>query len=78
MQELFDKGYTTLVTKCLDGNPANEFHKSLGGIFVGQSLFEPLGIYVGKENIYYHEDLAKSIEYNVKKLNNKNEHMKNI
>ena len=71
MKELLDKGYTTLVTKCLVGNPANEFHKSLGGIYVGQSIFEPMGIYVGKENIYYHEDLAKSFEYNMNKLNRK-------
>ena len=64
MKELIDKGYTTLVTKCLDGNLSNEFHKSLGGKFVGQSTFEPMGIYVGKDNIYYHENLAKSFEYN--------------
>ncbi len=69
MKELIDNGYTTLVTKCLDGNPSNEFHKSLGGVFVGQSTFEPMGIYVGKENIYYHKNLAKSYEYNMNKIN---------
>ena len=73
MQELIEEGYNTLVTKCLDGNPSNEFHKSLGGIFVGQSRFEPLGIYVGMENIYYHENLKKSLEYNKEIINKNNE-----
>ena len=68
MKELYDKGFRTLITKCLDGNPANEFHKSIGGTFVGQSDFEPLGILVGKENIYYHDDLEKSINHNIKLL----------
>ena len=71
MQDLLDQGYKTLVTKCLDGNPSNEFHKSLGGIYVGQSSFEPLGIYVGKENIYYHDDLEKSLNYNLDRINKK-------
>ena len=72
MKELLNKGYITLVTKCLEGNPSNEFHKSLGGVLVGQSTFKPMGIYVGKENVYYHEDLTKSLEYNIEKLNKKN------
>lgn len=71
MKDLLDQGYTTLVTKCLDGNPSNEFHKSMGGILIGQSTFEPLGIYVGKDNIYYHDDLEKSLNYNIDKLNRK-------
>ena len=70
MKDLFDQGFSTLVTKCLEGNPSNEFHKSLGGIYVGQTVYQPKGIFVGKENIYYHEDLEKSIEFNVKKINN--------
>ena len=72
MKELLNKGYITLVTKCLEGNPSNEFHKSLGGVLVGQSTFKPMGIYVGKENVYYHEDLTKSLEYNIEKSNKKN------
>ena len=34
---------------------------------MAQSAFEPLGIYVGKDNVYYHEDLEKSLNYNLKK-----------
>lgn len=77
MKDLISKGYTTLVTKCLDGNPSNEFHKSLGGILVGQTKYEPLGIYVGLENIYFHEDLEKSLNYNLEKIN-KNSKKNNI
>ena len=69
MKELLENGYSTLVTKCLVGNPANIFHKSIGGVFAGQSIFEPLGIYVGKENIYFHDDLQKSLNYNLEKIN---------
>ena len=71
MRELVDKGYKTFVSKCLDGNPANEFHKSLGGIYVGQSDYDPLGIHVGKENIYFHEDLEKTLNHNIEKMNQK-------
>ena len=71
MKELLDRGYKTFVSKCLDGNPANEFHKSLGGVYVGQSDFDPLGIHVGKENIYYHEDLEKTLKYNIEKMKQK-------
>ena len=71
MKDLLDRGYKTFVSKCLDGNPANEFHKSLGGVYVGQSDFSPMGIYVGKENIYYHDSLEKTLKYNIDRLNNK-------
>ena len=67
MQELLNEGYTELVTACLNGNPSNEFHKSLGGILVEQSEFEPLGIHVGTENVYFHKNLRKSLEYNASK-----------
>lgn len=76
MQDLLNSGYKTLVTKCLEDNPANEFHKSLGGKFVGNSIFKPLGIYVGKDNIYFHEDLKKSLEYNKNLVNNKHKKLK--
>ena len=69
MKELFNNGYTTLITKCLDGNPSNEFHKELGGKYVAQSTFEPMGIYVGKENIYYYNNLEKTLNYNIEKIN---------
>ena len=69
MKELLKKGYKTMVTKCLDKNPSNEFHKSLGGIYLGQSLYEPMGIHVGYENIYYHEDLEKTLNTNIERLN---------
>lgn len=71
MQELLNEGYTELVTACLDGNPSNEFHKSLGGILVGQFKFEPLGIHVGNENLYFHKNLRKSLELNIEKENNR-------
>ena len=67
LQELLNEGYTELVTACLNGNPSNEFHKSLGGILVEQSEFEPLGIHVGTENVYFHKNLRKSLEYNSSK-----------
>lgn len=68
MEELLKEGYTTMITKCLEGNPSNRFHKSLGGIMVGQSSYDPLGIHVGVENIYYHEDLKKTLEYNLERV----------
>ena len=74
MKELVNQGYTTLITKCLVGNPSNEFHKSIGGLYIGQSAFEPLGIYVGKDNVYYHEDLEKSLNYNLKKVKGENKY----
>lgn len=38
-------------------------------VLVGQSSYDPLEIHVGVENIYYHDNLAKTIEYNKEKLN---------
>ena len=68
MEELVSDGYTTLVTGCLDGNPANEFHKSIGGVYEETIDFEVYD-YKAKENLYFHEDLAKSLEMNKEKLN---------
>lgn len=68
MEELLKEGFTTLVTGCLDGNPANEFHKSIGGVYITTSDFK-IKDYKAKENIYFHEDLAKSLEMNKQKLN---------
>lgn len=73
MKELKKEGYKTLITKCLVGNSSNEFHKSLGGVFIGKCPFEPFGMHIGEENIYYHADLEKSLNYNLEnlKVNNK-------
>ena len=73
MTELQEKGYHTLITKCLENNPFNSFHKSLGGIYMGKDSFDPMGLHVGTENIYYHANLKKSIELNKKKLEIKSE-----
>lgn len=70
MKELLDNGYTELVTTCLVGNPSNEYHKSLGGVLVEQKEFTPLDIYVGMENIYFHKNLKKTLDYNVEKEKN--------
>lgn len=73
MTELQEKGYHTLITKCLENNPFNSFHKSLGGIYMGEDSFDPMGLHVGMENVYYHDNLEKSIELNKKKLEIKSE-----
>lgn len=72
MKDLIDMGYTTLITKCLQKNPSNEFHKSIGGVLVGTCDCYLRDVYVGKENIYFHDDLTKSLEYNLNKFNNRN------
>ena len=69
MKELINRGYTSMVTKCLVGNPANEFHKSIGGVFVKEMPIELMNIWSGTENLYYHENLQKSLEMNIEKLN---------
>ena len=42
-----------------------EYEKTIEAIDYAKEL-------VGKENVYYHEDLTKSLEYNIEKLNKKN------
>ena len=71
MKELLKLGYTELISACLDGNPSNEFHKSLGGVLVNQIEFEPLGVHVGLENIYYYKNLESILESNIEKEKNK-------
>lgn len=68
MRELLKQGYTSMVTKCLVGNPANEFHKSIGGVFVKEMPVEFMGIWSGTENLYYHENLQNSLDMNIEKL----------
>lgn len=69
MKELINRGYTSMVTKCLVGNPANEFHKSIGGVFVKEMPIELMDIWSGTENLYYHENLQNSLDMNIEKLN---------
>lgn len=71
MKELLKLGYTELISACLDGNPSNEFHKSLGGVLVNQIEFEPLGVHVGLENINYYKNLESILESNIEKEKNK-------
>lgn len=68
MEALVNDGYTTMISGCLEGNPANEFHKFVGGKYI-KTIDFPIFDYVAKENIYYHENLAKSLEMNKQKLN---------
>ena len=76
MKELLDEGYKTMITKCLEGNSSNRFHRSIGGVMVGQCecylgqrIIKPSGLYIGKENIYYHNDLENSLKYNNEIIN---------
>lgn len=48
---ILENGLKKLVIGCLDGNPANEFYKHLGGHYIGQSLFRDKYL----ENIYLFE-----------------------
>ena len=67
MESLVNDGYTTMVSGCLKGNSANEFHKSVGGVYQKTVDFEVFG-YKALENLYYYEDLVKSLEMNKEKL----------
>lgn len=69
MKELLENGYTELITACLEGNPSNEFHKSLGGVLIDQKEFSPLGVYVGIENVYIHKNLKNTLDYNIEREN---------
>ena len=46
---LKEKGYTSILIGCLDGNPSNEFYKHIGGKFVKTGTFKRLNL---KENYY--------------------------
>lgn len=52
-----------MITKCLVGNKANKFHEAIGGKYVKTINSIILG-YTFTENIYYHDDIKKSLEIN--------------
>lgn len=55
-----------MITKSLVGNPAYNFHQAIGGKYVNAINFEILG-YTLTENIYYHDDITKSLMINKNK-----------
>lgn len=67
MGELIKGGYKTMITKCLVGNPFNEWHKALNGVFAGETTTNILG-YEFNENVYYHEDIHQTYESNKEKI----------
>ena len=67
IEELISRGYTTMITGCLVGNLANEFHKSVGGEYIKTTDFDIFG-FKAKENIYFHDNLNKSLELNKEKI----------
>lgn len=67
LEEAIKKGYTTMITECLDGNPYNKFYEAIGGICcdrVKANLLE----YTFEGNVYYFEDITKTLELNLEKL----------
>ncbi|HIR48871.1 MAG TPA: GNAT family N-acetyltransferase [Candidatus Faecimonas gallistercoris] len=66
LEDFINEGYKTMITKCLVGNPSNKFHEAIGGKYIKTGKFESLG-YTFPENIYYHDDIKKSLEKNKKK-----------
>ncbi len=48
IKKIKEKGFQQLVIGCLDGNPANNFYKHLGGKYIGNHLFREKY----KENFY--------------------------
>lgn len=71
IEEAIEKGYTTMITECLDGNPNNKFHEAIGGIPYDRVNTTLMGItYEG--NVYYHDDLKKSLDLNITKLKENN------
>jgi len=55
-----------MITKCLVGNPANKFHEAIGGQFKGVTESELMGEKF-KVNVYYHDDIRKSLILNQQK-----------
>ena len=50
--ELKKFGYNKMIIACLKGNPANEFYKHIGGVYVKDGLYKRLKL---PENIYYYD-----------------------
>lgn len=63
LEDFVQEGYKTMITKCLVGNPANKFHEAIGGVFREKTETDLLGVKL-LENVYYHEDIKKSLELN--------------
>ena len=66
LKDFIQEGYKTMITKCLVGNPSNKFHEAIGGQFKGVTESELMGEKF-KENVYYHEDIRKSLILNQQK-----------
>lgn len=63
LEDFINEGYKTMITKCLVGNKANKFREAIGGKYVKTINSIILG-YTFTENIYYHDDIKKSLEIN--------------
>lgn len=66
LEDFIQEGYKTMITKCLVGNPANKFHEAIGGDFRNHTEIDLLGERF-LENVYYHEDIKKSLKLNQEK-----------
>ena len=66
LKDFIQEGYKTMITKCLVGNPSNKFHEAIGGQLKGVTESELMGEKF-KENVYYHEDIRKSLILNQQK-----------
>ena len=66
LEDFIQEGYKTMITKCLVGNPANKFHEAIGGEFRNHTEIDLLGERF-LENVYYHEDIKKSLKLNQEK-----------
>lgn len=66
LEDFVKEGYKAMITKCLVGNPSNKFHQSIGGKFVENTQLDLLGE-LFMENVYYHDDIEKSLELNKSK-----------
>lgn len=67
LDDFIKEGYKTMITKCLVQNPFNKFHIAIGGKYIGQKDTTLMGEQF-KENIYYHEDINKSLKLNKEKI----------
>lgn len=67
LQEFVNSGYTTMITKCLVGNPSNKFHEAIGGNRIGITTLNLMG-YNFEENTFYHPNINESLKLNQDKL----------
>lgn len=66
LEDFIQEGYKTMITKCLVGNPSNKFHEAIGGQLKGVTESELMGEKF-KVNVYYHDDIRKSLILNQQK-----------